>query len=146
MWGWRYSSTISDLGTGWKSMVSFTLQSLYAQRKRLRYPLDRRLGGSHNWSGRRGENSCPYWNSNSNPSAVQPAACRYTSRFSEERRWITELHGVTSQKAVIILFIVITVTFYFAVGLNTFLLRLYMDMMMEGIHLEQTEPSSFFLP
>jgi hypothetical protein len=43
-----------------------------------RYPLDRRLGGPQSRSGRRGENSCPYRDSNSDPSVVQPVASRYT--------------------------------------------------------------------
>jgi hypothetical protein len=44
-----------------------------------RYPLDRKLGGPQNWSERRGENSRPYWDSNSDPSVVQPAT-RLTRR------------------------------------------------------------------
>jgi hypothetical protein len=35
-----------DLGTSWRWMVSFTPLPLYPQGKSLRYPLDRRLGGS----------------------------------------------------------------------------------------------------
>jgi hypothetical protein len=43
------------------------------------YPLDRRLGGPQNRSGRRGENSWPYRDSNSDLSVVQPVASRYTN-------------------------------------------------------------------
>jgi hypothetical protein len=46
--GWRYSSTILDLGTGWRWVVSFTTQPLYFQGKSPRYPLDRRLGEEKN--------------------------------------------------------------------------------------------------
>jgi hypothetical protein len=44
------------------------------------YPLDRRLDGPPEpvWTTRRGEKSCPYRDSNSDPSAVQPAASLYT--------------------------------------------------------------------
>jgi hypothetical protein len=42
------------------------------------YPLDRRLGGPQSRSGRRGEYSGPYRDSNSDPSVVQPVASRYT--------------------------------------------------------------------
>jgi hypothetical protein len=52
---WRYSSTILDLGTRWRWVVSLTLQPLYPPGNRPRYPLDRRLGGSQCQSGRCGE-------------------------------------------------------------------------------------------
>jgi hypothetical protein len=42
------------------------------------YPLDRRLGGPQRRSGRRGESSRPYRDTNSGPSVVQPVASRYT--------------------------------------------------------------------
>jgi hypothetical protein len=44
-----------DLGTRWTWVVSFTLLSLYPQRKSPWYPLDRRLGGPQSRSGRGGE-------------------------------------------------------------------------------------------
>jgi hypothetical protein len=44
----RYSSTILDLGTRWRWVVSFMPRPLYP-----RYPLDRRLGGPKSRSGRR---------------------------------------------------------------------------------------------
>jgi hypothetical protein len=66
-----------DLGTSWEWSASrsgrFTPRG-----KSPRYPLDRRLGGLHNRSGRE-ENSWPYWDSNSDPSVVQPVASRYTN-------------------------------------------------------------------
>jgi hypothetical protein len=45
-----------------------------------RYTLDKRLGGPQRWSGRRGEGKIldPYRESNSDPSAIQPVASRYT--------------------------------------------------------------------
>jgi hypothetical protein len=42
------------------------------------YPLDRRLGRPQSRSGRRGENSWPYLDSNSDPSVVQPVASHYS--------------------------------------------------------------------
>jgi hypothetical protein len=39
-----------DLGTIWRSVVSFTPRPLYPCGKSPRYPLDRRLGGPQNWS------------------------------------------------------------------------------------------------
>jgi hypothetical protein len=47
---WRCSSTILDLGTRWRWVVSLTPRPLYP-----RYPLDRRLGGPQSRSGRSGE-------------------------------------------------------------------------------------------
>jgi hypothetical protein len=51
---WRYSSIIPDLGTRWRWVVSFTSQPLWPRGKCPRYPLDRRLGGPQNRSGRYG--------------------------------------------------------------------------------------------
>jgi hypothetical protein len=48
---WRYSSTILDLGTRWRWVVSFTPWSLYPRGKRPRYPLDRRVGERQSTSG-----------------------------------------------------------------------------------------------
>jgi hypothetical protein len=45
---WMYSSTILDLGTMWKLVVSFTHRLLYLREKRARHPLDRRLGEPQN--------------------------------------------------------------------------------------------------
>jgi hypothetical protein len=59
-------------------VVSFTHRLLYPWGKSPRYQLDRRLGGPQSRSGRRGENSRPYRDSNSDPSVVQPIASRYT--------------------------------------------------------------------
>jgi hypothetical protein len=44
-----------SLGPTWRWEVSFTPRLLYPRGKSLRYPLDRRLGGLHSQSGRRGE-------------------------------------------------------------------------------------------
>jgi hypothetical protein len=59
---WRYSSTILDLGTGWRWTTSFTPRPLYPQGKGPQWPLNRRLGGPQSWSGRGGEEiiSCPF--------------------------------------------------------------------------------------
>jgi hypothetical protein len=52
---WRYIFTFLDLGTRWRLVVSFTPRPLYPRGKIPRYPLDRRLGGPQNRSGRRRE-------------------------------------------------------------------------------------------
>jgi hypothetical protein len=52
----RYSSTILDLDTRRKWVVSFTHRPLYSRRKSPRYPLTRRLSGAQNRSGCCGEN------------------------------------------------------------------------------------------
>jgi hypothetical protein len=62
---WMYRSTFFDLGTSWRGVVSFT-----SGEKSPRYPLDRKLGGAQSRSGRRGENSLTYWDSNYDPSVV----------------------------------------------------------------------------
>jgi hypothetical protein len=59
-------------------VVSFTPQPFYPRGKSPRYPPDRRLGGPQIRSGRRGENSRPYRDTNSDPSIIQPVASRYT--------------------------------------------------------------------
>jgi hypothetical protein len=46
---------ILDLGTRWRSVISFTPRPLYSQGKNPLYPLDRRLGGPQSRSGRGGE-------------------------------------------------------------------------------------------
>jgi hypothetical protein len=51
---WRYSSTILDLDTKWKWVVSFMLRPLYRRGKNPRYPLDRKLGVVQSRSGRCG--------------------------------------------------------------------------------------------
>jgi hypothetical protein len=49
---WRHSSTILDLGTRWRWVVSFTLLPPYSRWMNRRYLLSRRLGGleSRSWS------------------------------------------------------------------------------------------------
>jgi hypothetical protein len=54
MWEWRFSSTILDLGTRWKWVVSFMPRPLYLQGNSSPCPLDRRLRGPKNRSGRCG--------------------------------------------------------------------------------------------
>jgi hypothetical protein len=46
-----YSSTILDLGTRWRWMVSFRSWLLYPRGKNPQYSLDRRLCGPQSWSG-----------------------------------------------------------------------------------------------
>jgi hypothetical protein len=71
---------ILDLGTRWKREVSFTSRPLYPQGKSLWYPLDRRLRGTQNRSGRGGEekNSQPPPEPDPRTPIVHPVAQRYT--------------------------------------------------------------------
>jgi hypothetical protein len=71
---WRCSSTILDLGTRWRWVVSFTLRPPYLWGKGPQYPLDRSLGGPQRRSGRNGEEKMLTCRE-SNPSR---AAHRYT--------------------------------------------------------------------
>jgi hypothetical protein len=48
-------SRFLDLGTSWRWVVSLMPRPLYPRRTSPRYPLDRRLGGPQNRSGRCGE-------------------------------------------------------------------------------------------
>jgi hypothetical protein len=59
---WRHSSTIPDLGTRWRWVVSFTPLSLYSRGKSPSYPLYRRLGGPQRRSGHCGVEKifCPF--------------------------------------------------------------------------------------
>jgi hypothetical protein len=52
---WRYSSTILDLFTKLRWVVSFAHRPLYPLGNNPRYPLDRKLGAPQSRSGRRGE-------------------------------------------------------------------------------------------
>jgi hypothetical protein len=73
---WRYSSTILDLSTRWRLVVSFTPLPLYFRRKSPHYPIERRLGGPKSRSG-----SCEEEKyltlARIRTLAVQPAARRY---------------------------------------------------------------------
>jgi hypothetical protein len=51
---WRYSSTIFDLDTIWRCVVSFTFLPLYPRANLPRYPVDRGLSGPQSRSGRSG--------------------------------------------------------------------------------------------
>jgi hypothetical protein len=65
------------LNTSWRRVANFTPRPLYPWGKSPPYPLDK-LGGPQSWSRRHGENSWTYWDSNSDPSVVQPVASRST--------------------------------------------------------------------
>jgi hypothetical protein len=76
---WRYSSTILDLGTSWRWVVSFTPRPLFPRGNRSRYVFDKSLSGRQSWYGRRGEEKIcyPCKESNLDSSTVQPVALRY---------------------------------------------------------------------
>jgi hypothetical protein len=67
-------STILDLTTRGRWVVSFVPQLLYSHGKSSWYPLDRRLGGPQSWSGWCGEeNILPCWESKSGHPACSPS-------------------------------------------------------------------------
>jgi hypothetical protein len=87
---------VLDFGTIWKSVVKVTPRPLYPPRKSPRHPLDRRLVGPQNLSGRLGEekNLAPTVTRtliprSSSPSlvAIPTALCRLCS-FSFEVTWL----------------------------------------------------------
>jgi hypothetical protein len=75
---YRYRSTILDLGTRWKWMISFTPRPLYSQGKSPLYPLDRRLGGSQSRYGRCRIKTNLLRKLGIETRAIQPVARRYT--------------------------------------------------------------------
>jgi hypothetical protein len=72
---WRYRSTILDLGTRWRWVVSFTTRPLYPRGKSPRYP-DRRLRGPQSRSGRGEEKIFPCPESNLGHPARSPPLYR----------------------------------------------------------------------
>jgi hypothetical protein len=74
---------ILDLSTRLRWAVSFTPRPLYLQGKSPSYPLDRRLGGPQNLSGR----GCEEKNSQPlpalEPSVIQPVAQRYPTELMQ---------------------------------------------------------------
>jgi hypothetical protein len=96
---WRYSSTFLDLSTGWRWVVSYTPLLLYPWGKSPRYPLDRRLGGPQNQSGRCGEEkSCTVGNWTR---TIQPVAHRYTD--SHPQAWQDNMWTQLQDSAVLFL-------------------------------------------
>jgi hypothetical protein len=84
---------IIDLGTRWRWGVNFTPRPLYPQGKSPWGPLDWRLGGPQNRSGRGGEekNSQPL--PGLEPSIIQPEAQRYTIELSQLCRWTASFNN-----------------------------------------------------
>jgi hypothetical protein len=76
----RYTSNILDISIGWREVVSFRPLPHYPRGKNLWYPLDRRLRGPQRRSGCYGQekNLALTGTQNSDPSAFQPVASRYT--------------------------------------------------------------------
>jgi hypothetical protein len=66
-WGWNYSTTHSWPRHKKEVCGQLHTRSLYPRRKGLRYPLDRRLGGSQSQSGRGGEENISSPRRESNP-------------------------------------------------------------------------------
>jgi hypothetical protein len=71
---WRYRTTILDLGTRWRWMVSFTPLPFYTQGRSPTYPLCRRLGGSQSQSGHCGEEKKSLALAGNQTPAIQPKA------------------------------------------------------------------------
>jgi hypothetical protein len=63
-------------------VVSFTPRPLYSQGKSPWYPLDRRLGGPQNRSGRGSEQKNSQSLPELEPPIIQPVAQRYTAELS----------------------------------------------------------------
>jgi hypothetical protein len=72
---------ILDLGTRWNCVVSFTARILYPQGNSPWYPLDRRLSGLQNRSGRGGEENSQLLSGLELP-IFQAVAQRYTTELS----------------------------------------------------------------
>jgi hypothetical protein len=66
---WRYSSTILDLSTRWRQVVSFMHLPFYPWGKNSQYPLDWMLGEPKNWSGCNGEEKNLYLAENWTPAS-----------------------------------------------------------------------------
>jgi hypothetical protein len=64
-------------------VVCFTTWQLYSQRKSPWYPLDRRLGGPQNRSGRGGEKKNFQILPRLEPAIIQPVSQRYTIQLSQ---------------------------------------------------------------
>jgi hypothetical protein len=79
----RIAPRTLDFGTRWRWVVSFRPRTFYHQGKSPWYPLDRRLGGPHNQSGRGGKekNSQPL--PGLEPQIIQPVAQRYTAELTQ---------------------------------------------------------------
>jgi hypothetical protein len=74
--GWRYSSTILNLGTRWRWVLSFTPRPLYPWVKSPRYPFNMRLGEPQSQSGCSGveKNLLPLPGIKPRPSSLLPVA------------------------------------------------------------------------
>jgi hypothetical protein len=101
---WRYSSTILDLCTRWRWVISFTPLPLYREGKSPRYPLDRRLGGPQSqygcWKSNPGHPACSqslYW-----LSCPDSLCSGYPENVPKHWCVSTKLYGITSQKTVIL--------------------------------------------
>jgi hypothetical protein len=91
LYGWVgvQIQVLFDLRTSCRWVISFTPLLLYPGGKSLLYPLDRRLDGLQSPSGRHGEHSSLYRDSNSDPSAAQAVAspcidCAIPAPFSTQ--------------------------------------------------------------
>jgi hypothetical protein len=73
----RYISTILDLGTKWKRVVSFKPRPLYRRGDIPRYPLYRRLGGTQNRYGSCGVEKNIFPPAGNRTPVVQPVARSY---------------------------------------------------------------------
>jgi hypothetical protein len=84
---WIYRSTIIDLVTGWRWVVSFTSLPLCPRGNSARYPLERAMGGPKSRSGHNGEEkiSCPCQESKLDRPAYSPSLYRLSYSGSVTR-------------------------------------------------------------
>jgi hypothetical protein len=88
---WKYSSTIIDLGTRWKWVVSFMPLPLYPWGNNPQYPLDRRLVRPKSWSELYGEEKNLALSRNRTLAVECMQEWRYSStilNFGTGRRWV----------------------------------------------------------
>jgi hypothetical protein len=102
---WRHSSTILDLGTRWRWVVSFTPRPVYSRGNSPRYPLDRRLGRPQSWFGHCGVET----NVLSLP-GIEPRPCNpypslyrlsYSGSIQHSRRNLIEIRSALSEMKLI---------------------------------------------
>jgi hypothetical protein len=88
---WRYSSTILDLGTKWRWVVSFTPRTLYVRGNSSRFPLARRLGGPQILSGCCGVQKNPLLRRKSNPGRPAHSLPLYRLSYPESCIFVSHL-------------------------------------------------------
>jgi hypothetical protein len=81
-WSRGIAPRILGLSTSWRWVVSFTPWPVYSQGRKPWYPLDRRLGGPQNRSGRGNQEKNSRHLPGLEPLIMQPVAQHYTTELS----------------------------------------------------------------